>query len=68
MRDVDIVPRWGHFSAMNTMSILLGATFALLLAVSVVNLFDYYTWMYAPGRLWQWLAWGLFSAALEKAG
>lgn len=45
----------------------LGA-FSLLLAISVVNLFDYYTWMYAPGRLWQWLAWGMYSAALEQVG
>lgn len=47
--------------------LVLGA-FSLLLAVSVVNLFDYYTWMYAPGRLWQWLAWALYSAALEQVG
>lgn len=47
--------------------LVLGA-FSLLLAVSIVNLFDYYTWMYAPGRLWQWLAWGLYSAALEQVG
>jgi O-antigen ligase len=40
---------------------------ALLLAVSIVGLFDYYTWMYAPGRLWQWLGWGLFSAAWMEA-
>jgi hypothetical protein len=37
MRDVDIVPDCGHFSAMNTMSILLGATFALLLAAVVLS-------------------------------
>lgn len=37
MRDVDIVPVCGHFSAMNTMSILLGATFALLLAAVVLS-------------------------------
>jgi hypothetical protein len=37
MRDVDIVPYSGHFSAMNTMSILLGATFALLLAAVVLS-------------------------------
>jgi O-antigen ligase len=43
-------------------------TIALLFAITMVNLFDYYTWMYAPGRLWQWLAWGLYSMALEKAG
>lgn len=34
---------------------------ALLLAITVINLFDYYTWQYAPGRIWQWLAWGLYS-------
>ncbi len=37
MRDVDIGPDSGHFSAMNTMSILLGATFALLLAAVVLS-------------------------------
>jgi O-antigen ligase len=45
--------------------LMMGAL-ALLLALSVVGLFDYYTWMYAPGRLWQWLGWGLFSAAWIK--
>lgn len=33
----------------------------LLLAISVVNLFDYYTWYYPPGRIWQWMAWGLYA-------
>ncbi|HRQ24032.1 MAG TPA: O-antigen ligase family protein [Anaerolineales bacterium] len=45
--------------------LMMGAL-ALLFALSVVGLFDYYTWMYAPGRLWQWLGWGLFSAAWIK--
>jgi hypothetical protein len=40
---------------------------ALVLAISVVNLFDYYTWYYPPGRLWQWLAWGLFARMTSKA-
>jgi O-antigen ligase len=35
---------------------------ALLIAVSVVGFFDYYTWLLAPGRLWQWLAWGLWGS------
>ena len=35
----------------------------LLLAVTVVGFFDYYTWSFVPGRLWQWLAWGLASVA-----
>jgi O-antigen ligase len=37
------------------------AAFALLLAISVVGFFDYYTWLLVPGRLWQWLAWGLWA-------
>ena len=40
---------------------------ALLLAVVIVGFFDYYTWSYDPGRLWQWLAWVLWSAAVERA-
>lgn len=42
-------------------------TLSLLIALTVVGLFDYYTWLYAPGRLWQWLAWGLFSTAWKAA-
>ncbi|WKZ34442.1 MAG: O-antigen ligase family protein [Anaerolineales bacterium] len=45
---------------------LVMGSLALLLAVFVVGLFDYYTWMYVPGRLWQWLGWGLFSAAVIR--
>jgi O-antigen ligase len=56
--------RWRHY-VQQPMAL---GVFALLLAISVVNLFDYYTWMYAPGRLWQWLAWGLYSAVLEQVG
>ena len=39
------------------------AASGLLLAVTVVGLFDYYTWLLVPGRLWQWLAWGLWAIA-----
>lgn len=42
------------------------ACLALLLAVTVVGLFDYYTWALVPGRLWQWTAWGLWSASLMR--
>lgn len=41
--------------------------FALLLAITVVGFFDYYTWSYSYGRVWQWLGWGLYSAAWETA-
>lgn len=37
----------------------------LLIAVTVVGLFDYYTWLLVPGRIWQWLAWGLWGAAYQ---
>jgi O-antigen ligase len=37
----------------------------LLLAVTVVGFFDYYTWFSTAGRLWQWLAWGLVALAME---
>ncbi len=40
---------------------------ALLLAVTVVGFFDYYTWLLVPGRLWQWLAWGLVAGSVQGA-
>ncbi len=39
----------------------------LLLALTVIGCFDYYTWLLAPGRLWQWLAWGLWAVAYQSA-
>ncbi len=38
----------------------------LLLAVTVVGFFDYYTWFSTPGRIWQWLAWGLVAVAINS--
>ena len=35
---------------------------ALLVALMVVGLFDYYPWASNAGRLWQWLAWGLWAS------
>ncbi|MBL8051377.1 MAG: O-antigen ligase family protein [Anaerolineales bacterium] len=43
---------------------VMGAS-ALLVTISVISLFDYYTW-YVTGRMWHWLAWGLFSVAIER--
>ena len=42
-------------------------TAGLLLAITMVGFFDYYTWFSAAGRLWQWLAWGLFVVAMEES-
>ena len=60
---VSFVSNWKSFSQKPVMM----GVFALLLAITVVGLFDYYTWSYAYGRAWQWLGWGLYSAALEMA-
>ena len=40
---------------------------ASLLAVTVVGFFDYYPWLLAPGRFWQWLVWGLWAGAYSSA-
>ena len=42
------------------------AAAAVLLAVTIVGFFDYYTWMLVAGRLWLYLAWGLWAAALNQ--
>ncbi len=44
------------------------AASAVLLAITVVGLFDYYPWLLNPGRLWQWLAWGWWAASFTAAG
>ncbi len=36
---------------------------AILLSIVVVGFFDYYTWLLTAGRLWQWLAWGIWTLA-----
>ncbi len=40
---------------------------ALLLAITLVGFFDYYSWLLAPGRLWQWIAWGWFARAYRTS-
>lgn len=40
---------------------------ALLAAIAVIGLLDYYLWSLAPGRFWQFLAWGLWAGAFEDA-
>jgi len=50
-----------------TWSPALVGTSGLLLAITLVGLFDYYPWLLVPGRLWQWLAWGLWAVAFQSA-
>lgn len=38
----------------------------VLLAVTIVGFFDYYTWFSTPGRIWQWLAWGLVAVSINS--
>ncbi len=40
---------------------------AMLVAVTVIGFFDYYTWLLPPGRLWQWLVWGLWAGQFLTA-
>ncbi|NOT03937.1 MAG: O-antigen ligase family protein [Anaerolineales bacterium] len=56
------IKNWKDYSSQ---PLIMGAS-ALLLAVTVVGLFDYYTWLYSAGRMWQWLAWGLWSSAISS--
>ena len=41
------------------------ASFAILLAIAVIGLFDYYPWLLAPGQYSHWLGFGLWAVALE---
>ena len=45
----------------------LAATSAALAAISVVGLFDYYTWSYPAGRIWTWVVLALWAAAYRRA-
>ena len=44
----------------------LGTFSALLLAATIIGLLDHYTWSLAPGRIWQWLIWGMWAAAYNS--
>ncbi len=45
------------------LSSTLVAASGVLAAVTLVGFFDYYPWLLAPGRLWQWLIWGLWAGS-----
>ncbi len=44
----------------SSISLELAGISAALMALTIISLFDYYPWMLEPGRLWLWLAWGLW--------
>lgn len=43
------------------------AVSASLAGLTVVGLFDYYPWTFAPGRIWAWLIIGLWAGAYARA-
>jgi O-antigen ligase len=45
---------------------LASTAFALLVSITIVGFFDYYTWLLIPGRMWQWLAWSLWAVAYKQ--
>lgn len=49
-----------EFSGMITAS-------SILLGITIIGLFDYYPWLLSPGRLWQYLAWGLWAVEYQSA-
>jgi len=44
---------------------MLLVTSGLLVAITIIGLLDIYPWLLPPGRLWQWLIWGLWVVAYE---
>jgi hypothetical protein len=38
-----------------------------LAALTVVGLFDYYTWTYSAGRIWAWIVLGLWAVAYRSS-
>jgi len=40
---------------------------ATLAALTIVGLFDYYTWTYSAGRIWAWIVLGLWVGAYRRA-
>jgi O-antigen ligase len=41
--------------------------YALLFAITMIGLFDYYPWLLQPGRLWLWLSWGLWAVVYTQS-
>jgi len=57
---------WRNRSRVTFSPALIGVS-GVLLAVTVIGFFDYYTWLLIPGRLLQWLSWGLWGATFSGA-
>ena len=44
------------------------AASVLMIALTLIGFLDIYPWLLPPGRLWQWLIWGLWARAYELEG
>ena len=60
------IAMWLNRRRINFTPALVGIS-GVLLAVTLVGFFDYYTWLLVPGRLWQWLAWGLWGTVYTSS-
>jgi hypothetical protein len=58
---------WRRWERLAAAPQLVGIT-AVLLALTLFNLFDSYGWFYPTGRTWQWLIWGLWARAYKDRG
>ncbi len=44
---------------------LSAAALALVIALILIGFFDHYPWMLVPGRLLQWMVWGLWAVSVD---
>jgi putative inorganic carbon (hco3(-)) transporter len=47
-------------------SLQLAGVSALLLAVNLISMLDYYPWLSNAGSIWQWLCWGLWGGVYQN--
>lgn len=57
---------WWNRSRLVLSPALVGIS-SVLLVLTIVGFFDYYTWLLAAGRLWQWLVWGLWGVVYQSS-
>jgi O-antigen ligase len=64
---VMVAPWFALWQARRRWTPELAAASAALAAVTVVGLFDYYTWTFMSGRIWFWLVLGLWAGAYARS-
>jgi O-antigen ligase len=63
-----VAPAWMTLGRLRqgTLSLWALGLAAALVAFAVIDLFDYYAWIWMSGRSWRWLLWGLWLVALRQ--